>query len=269
VADDRGEEPTVRLEQPIIRSTQREHDLTIQPRGRIDDDDFGFVPFVLPPHEEDQPTPFFDNEPPPAPPDETDLVQVMPTFSKARGLVKIDDAPLIPIIQISAYLDDKTEPVPRTHSMTTHVRAQEFKKNPPDFVNLFDQAKEMARPQPRIEIRSLVEDEVLEDGSMPLPPGDDFERPEMPDEFHEEPREEIAERETDATFDLFPLVSAHLEQGRTVRFSDLVAQGRREMARLFFSALCLPNRGILRLTQKSWQDDILIAHDQRQPSMMA
>jgi hypothetical protein len=255
VADERREEPRLPVEQPVICRLPTEAANDSHAQRAIDDDDFGVVPFVLENDPVLPPSPVID-----APPIPDDDGRDQGRAGKVHGL-RIDESPLIPITEISALLEDG-DTVASRRQRTIGARARSVGTDVTDFANLFRQAREIAEPMrpAREEIRSLAEADAFEDCAPPMPPQD---VPPPPEEWAPDIEQQEGERDPDATFELFPIIAASLDRGTPLRFNDFAGDDRRQSARRFFSALCLHNRGILRLTQSSWQSPIVITRGPR------
>jgi hypothetical protein len=266
VADEGQEPPQLATYQP--RSSQ----LPVQESPpRIDTrDDFGETPFVLtfatvPSFDAEVDDPISDSPPPP--PDFGPVVPfVRVAESLGKGVLKIDSCPIIPMTQLSAMLEDASATLCRRPIAKKRPARGQFASRDlcVEFQKLFEEAKTLgfkARP---------VESELPGAGDDPL--SDRLDQwsapPEPPDLTPEDLDEQAAldaePKERDVTFDLLPLISAQLDRRWSVGFLDVVtSQGRRELARMFFSSLSLHNRGVIQLTQSDWHSGILISQGGR------
>jgi hypothetical protein len=267
VADERQEQPQLATYQP--RSSQ----LAVQESPpRIDTrDDFGETPFVLtfetvPSLDAEVDDPISDSQPPP-PPDFEPVVPFVPVAeSVGKWALKIDPCPIIPMTQLSAMLEDASATLCHRPIVKRRLARGQFTSRDicVEFQKLFEEAKALGFKSRALEseLQGAADEPVfdpLDQWSAPPEPPDL-----MPEHLDEQAALDAEPKERDATFELLPLISGHLDRRRSVRFLDVVtSQGRRELARMFFSSLSLHNRGEIRLRQGDWHHGILISQGSR------
>jgi hypothetical protein len=167
----------------------------------------------------------------------------------ARARTKIDEWPVIPMTQLSAILEDPSatlchRPICKAAKFRLPTSQSQIC---PEITQLFDEAKKVANRYTPDDLPSLVEDQLEPLVEFPAP------------QLHIEEDQIDEQLEDEPEVDIVSAIRVKFQTQHSIGFTEIVpSSSRKDLSRSFFAALCLHNRGVIRLRQSDCRSEIVI-----------